>query len=280
MAKEPLSIKVFLPKGGPDQLRTAEISNWTGKLVASSRDELKELVDRPEVRQPGIYVLLGSDPDTGDATAYIGEAEVVSQRLKQHLGRDDWNQVVVLVSKDETLTKSHIKYLEGLLISRAIAAGRATVLNNQSSGAKLPEADQAEMDVFVKKALQVFPIIGVNVFKVPVKEDLKGTAKLKCTIKGLTAWGQRTPAGFVVFAGSQAVLEARPSGFRAKAQRHELVKKGVLKNNGDHLVFTKDYEFTSPSIAGRVIRGGATNGLKAWKTENGITLKELEGMSK
>jgi hypothetical protein len=42
------------------------------------------------------------------------------------------------------------------------------------------------------------------------------------------------------------------------------------------LVFTKDVEFSSPSAAAAVIHGGSANGLLAWKTQDGKTLKELE----
>ena len=39
---EPLSIKVFLAKGSSSSLRTAEISNWSGKAIACSRKELDD----------------------------------------------------------------------------------------------------------------------------------------------------------------------------------------------------------------------------------------------
>jgi len=42
------------------------------------------------------------------------------------------------------------------------------------------------------------------------------------------------------------------------------------------LVFTKDAEFSSPSAAAAVIHGGSANGLIAWKTENGTSLKQLD----
>jgi len=41
-------------------------------------------------------------------------------------------------------------------------------------------------------------------------------------------------------------------------------------------VFTKDVEFSSPSAAAAVIHGGHANGLTAWKTSKGTTLKEME----
>lgn len=50
----------------------------------------------------------------------------------------------------------------------------------------------------------------------------------------------------------------------------------MLVDNGDHYLFYKDYEFSSPSVAGTAVRGGATNGLTTWKYKAGISLKELE----
>ncbi len=46
-------------------------------------------------------------------------------------------------------------------------------------------------------------------------------------------------------------------------------------DKGDHLVFIKDMEFSSPSAAAAVIHGGHTNGLTAWKDAQGKTLKGL-----
>jgi hypothetical protein len=40
--------------------------------------------------------------------------------------------------------------------------------------------------------------------------------------------------------------------------------------------FTKDIEFSSPSAAAAVIHGGSANGLIAWRTEDGTSLKELD----
>ena len=58
------TIKLFIPRGDAKSLRTAEISNWTGKAVAAPRTELDELLAREEVNRAGIYILTGSDPVT------------------------------------------------------------------------------------------------------------------------------------------------------------------------------------------------------------------------
>lgn len=273
---EPLSIKIFLAKGSSSSLRTAEISNWSGKAIACSRNELDELAKRDEASRPGVYFLIGIDIDSDEPAAYVGEAEEVGKRLKQHLSKEFWNQVVAFLSKDENLTKAHIKYLEGKLIDIGLGAGKGIIQNNQSSGARLPESDQAEMDIFLAQILKLLPIMGTSLFSIPNDEKVSASQKLICKIKGLEAFGNRTDAGFIVYRGSQAVLEDRKSSVRVAKRRELLLEKGILKNNVDHLVFSKDYEFTSPSWAAAVVCGGATNGLTKWRTSDGIMLKKLE----
>jgi Domain of unknown function (DUF4357) len=83
----------------------------------------------------------------------------------------------------------------------------------------------------------------------------------------------------VVFQGSAAVLEQRPSAESypyVVAQRKQLIADGTLIEKQGFLVFTKDAEFSSPSAAAAVIHGGSANGLIAWKSEDGKSLKELD----
>ena len=92
------TIKLFLVHGRPNGLRTAELSNWSGKAVAAPRTEISELLKREELLSPGFYLLTGVDPDSGDRAIYIGEAENVANRLKGHASKDFWNAVTVFVS--------------------------------------------------------------------------------------------------------------------------------------------------------------------------------------
>ena len=101
------TIKLFLPRGDAKSLRTAEISNWTGKAIAAPRTELDELLQRDELGKAGIYILSGADPQSGSPRAYIGEAEIIRDRLKQHKNKEFWISAIVFVSKDENLTKAH-----------------------------------------------------------------------------------------------------------------------------------------------------------------------------
>ena len=134
----------------------------------------------------------------------------------------------------------------------------------------------AEMDVYLEKVYQLLPILGVDLFVSVDAAAFDEKVTLYCKIKGLTAKGKRTPNGFLVFKGSQAVLKHRPSSKWSKKRREELIEKSILVQEDDYYVFSKDIEFTSPSTAGAMVRGGATNGLTAWKTSDGKSLKVLE----
>lgn len=275
------TIKLFLVHGDPKRLRTAELSNWTGKAVAGPRSELDGLLDREEASKSGVYFLTGTDPETGSPALYVGEAECVRDRLKSHLGRDFWNHIVFFTSKDENLTKAHIRYLEGRLIDQGKNAGRVVVMNGQSSGSKLPESDRADMEIFLEKINQLLPVLGADAL-LPIGSTPLGAGErqqLVCEIKGLRASGRLTPTGFVVLKGSQAVLKERASARNypnTLTTRKKLIEDGVLVQEENHFTFTRDVEFTSPSAAATVIHGGSANGLLAWKNPDGKTLKDLE----
>ena len=281
------TIKLFLPYGDAKRFRTAEIKNWTVKALAAPRTDLDILLKREELSQTGVYLLIGFNSDTEKPKVYIGEAEVIKDRLKQHIDKEFWTQAIVFVSKDENLTKAHVKYLEGSLIDQVQEIGKAELENHQSSGARLPESDAEDMKVFLSKIHQLLPVLGTDLF-VPVLQQDSPTKEetLYCKIKGLVAEGKRTPNGFVIFKGSEVVPKHRKSTRKAlKEKRDKLIKEGVLeakKENGHKdtvmrcYFFTKNYEFSSPSLAAAIIHGGEANGLIAWKNDKGITLKDIE----
>ena len=277
------TIKLFLVYGDPKRLRTAELSNWSGKAVGAPRTELDELLARDEMLQSGVYILTGYDPASGSPLAYIGEAEVLKDRLKAHKSKEFWVQATAFISKDENLTKSHIRYLEGRLIEEAKTVGRYGLDNGQASGSRLPESDREDMEIFLGKVRQLLPVLGSELLTPVVSRQPEVEAsreQLVCTIKGIEARGEQTPNGFVIFKGSRAVFADRPS---AAVQhpfvvtlRQKLVADGTLVEESGSYLFTKDIEFTSPSAAAAVVHGGGANGLTAWKNRHGLTLKEMD----
>lgn len=273
------TIKIFLANGDAKRLRTAELSNWTGKAVAGPRSELEALLARDEAAKAGVYFLTGTDTESGRPAVYVGEAEVVRERLKNHLTKDFWNHAIFFISKDENLTKAHIRYLEGRLIVQAREAARTQVQNSQASGAKLPESDREDMEIFLEKIHQLLPVLGGDFLQMVIEPESQRQNELFCKVKGHEASGTPTPSGFIVFARSQAVLKERKSANKQPwigKMRQTLLEQGNLQQEGDKLVFCKDTEFMSASTAATVIHGGPSNGLELWKNKDGKTLKTLE----
>ncbi|MDP2621423.1 MAG: GIY-YIG nuclease family protein [Hyphomicrobiales bacterium] len=122
---KPHSINIFLLDGDPGGIRVAQISMSTIQAIAFRRNQLRRVREAfPEIERPGVYILIGTDDAEPDRLlSYIGESEGVGARLAFHnsneQGHDSksfWTDTVVLISKDENLTKSHARYVEACLI--------------------------------------------------------------------------------------------------------------------------------------------------------------------
>jgi hypothetical protein len=128
MAAVPFSIKIFLADGTPDGLRLVEKTNWTGMALCFARTGYVDVRSRDELARPGVYVLTGpSESERYRQRAYIGEADELHARLRQHVREKEfWTHAVAFTSKDDDLNKAHVRYLEAKLIEKAKAADRST----------------------------------------------------------------------------------------------------------------------------------------------------------
>lgn len=182
------------------------------------------------------------------------------------------------------LNKAHVQFLESKLIKQAKAAKRMPLDNaNQPSEPTLSEADVADMRVFLENMLGMLPVLGVHAFERPRERNIPGkTALLICQGKGVEAKGMETSQGFLVKAGSQAVLESVPSmkqHVRGMYDlRGDLIGSQVLSETDSYYRFTQDYVFSSPSTAAAVILGRSANGRIEWKDKQGQTLKSLQAL--
>jgi hypothetical protein len=286
------TIRIYLEDGSVSGLKHAEIVNWTGQAISCPRQHLKHLNDWAESKKPGCYFLYGVDDETGEPAVYIGEAENVYDRLLHHLANKDfWNEVVFFTSKDDNLTKSHVKFLEAELVTNAKRAGRQVLLNgNMPNVPSLPRSEQASMEEYLlnlKTLLGVLghktlePLVNVTSKKSIAEKETKSVSNdeidLFLNIKGLKAQAILNDEGLVVLEGSFAtklLRESLSNGY--KKLREKLIDSSVLIDNETNFVFTKNYLFTSPSQAAAILTGYAINGRNHWLTAQGITLKQLE----
>lgn len=281
------SIRLFLADGTPGGIITAEIMNWTGHVMVAPRSRLADLIKRPQAARTGIYFLTGSDPE-GALTplVYVGETDNVGKRLAQH-NKDEtkefWDRACVITSKDQNLTKAHVRYLESRLIAATTEAGRAKLVNGNEgvNGAMLPEADIADMEFFIEQVRIVLPVLGLEFLRerprLPMATALPpapGEAtsaepplfELSSRKHDLHAEARELDGDFVVLAGSLAQNKwIGASGHSYQTLHQQLLDGGLLMREGDgHLRFMTDYPFASPSAASAVVLGRQDNGRKSW----------------
>ncbi len=289
----PRSLHIFLLDGNSEGVRIAQIAMSTIQAIAFHRGELKRVkAEFAEIARPGVYLLLGSDLDDPDKRiAYIGESEDVAQRLMQHGGaasKDFWTDTIVLISKDENLTKSHARFAEARLIKAGKLNTRWTLKNGNETGeeGKLPLTERAVMEEFIEQAQTLVGVLGCDLFK-PLSGKLAASASPTASLaaakepatfffkgEGFDARAETSSTGgLIVLAGSIARAAETPTIPKgAKKLREQMLVDGVLKQDATGLVFTVDRQFDSPSMAAGVVRGASVNGREdAWRLANGMT---------
>jgi hypothetical protein len=271
------SISLFLIDGTADGIVAAELSNWTGKGYKIPRSRLKDLSNRQDLKKAGMYFLFGRDENDSEIV-YIGEAEEVYKRLIQHQDKDFWNEALIFISKDENLNKAHIKFLEFSLHQDATEAGRYKIFNtNTPNCPAISEAEQAVMTEFSENLQLLVGTLGYKLFEKLNKIKVsKHDQYFISAARGAQAAGILTSEGFVILKDSQVASSEVPSTPEAvKEKRKNLVESDITTN----WKFTKDYLFSSPSIAAAVVMGRSANGLVEWKNKAGTSIKENQPKS-
>lgn len=276
---KPQSILIFLPDGSPRSVKIAEITNRVVKAILIPRNKLEYIGQREEVRNVGLYFLFGESTERAKPMVYIGEAEECYTRLKQHnREKEFWNYALVIVSKINAFTKAHIKYLEHLSVATAKEVNRFDTENgNIPTKSFIPEYMEADLLDSFETIKILLSTLGFPVFDSIAKKANEKSKTFQLSAKNINAEGDLIDDGFVVFKGSEAKAKITPSCPEYLITlRKQLLANNILTQKGDHLIFTENYVFNSPSTAGGVIFGRSTNGWMAWKNKAGQTLDELK----
>lgn len=282
MKKFGKTIKLFLIDGEPNGRMTCELSNWTGKAYKIPRIMIKDSYSREDLKSPGIYLLFGENED-GKGIVYIGEAETIIERLKQHVSQKEfWSEVILFISKDENLNKAHIKYLESRLYEITKKVNYYELENNTiPSKSSISESEIAEMEEFIENIKLLTNTLGHRVFESLVNAETSKNKKSNSFFikgaRGANGIGIPSSKGFIVFKTSEIARNTVDSMQKSLINiRQKLIDNKIIIESEKGLVFDKDYEFSSPSTAAAIIMGRNANGLKEWKLKNGKTLKEFE----
>lgn len=292
------SIRIYLKEGSVTGIKLAEVVNLTIQALSSPRKKLAELNEFfwNEVNTQGVYFLIGTDDETGKSKVYIGEAENVWERLRSHaVNKDFWSEVILFTSKDDNITKSHIKYLESRLIEIAKGTERYVLENSNSpSLSSLPLSDRDAMEEFINNIKLLNGVLGHkflenqisakiennhiqgNLTDENVSNNKQDEIELNLNVKNIKATAIQTDEGIVVLEGSE-VTDNPSQNYGYKTLRDKLLNEGIItKNQSGKLVFAKKYLFDSPSAAAAVIVGYSINGRRTWKDYKGKSLSQVE----
>lgn len=279
---KPKALQMLVPEGNPNGMKILELPGWSGKCFVVPRQSLKELKNRSEIDQPGLYLLFGTDEVTSEELVYIGESENFYTRVVNHdLKKDFWNVVVIFTGG---LNRAFVKYLEYRATTMAHDAKRMVVQNKvQPQENTLSEFEKVTVEQYFENLQFVLTVLGYEVFE-KITESISDANIYYLKADGTDAKAQLLTDGSLnVLKGSLArIRETEAFWGWSKAARERFLTEGVLMDNKDGVsyVFTKDVLFNSPSAAAATATGRPINGWTAWKDEKGNTLDEnLRGVN-
>lgn len=170
------TIQLLLYDGTLNGVINIADSAWNpGEMYASPRNSINELVSLDKY---GVYLLLSDD------RVYVGQAQDLERRIKQHVtGKSWWERVVLLTTKDDSFTRTDIDYLESVLIGKANKAKSLDSDNkNKGNNPKVDKFRKVNLDQYLDEALFLMELIGITVFGADRKKRSAKSKKQIITI--------------------------------------------------------------------------------------------------
>lgn len=155
------SINLLLYEGNLNGVISIEDSKWnSGELYSAPRESILELLETDACNKYGVYLLLSAN------MVYVGQASDLAKRITQHIvGKEWWENVVILTTKDDSLNHSDIDYLETVLIEMAQRVNRLDCDNKKKgNNPKVDKFRKVYLTQYLKEALFLMQLIGINVF--------------------------------------------------------------------------------------------------------------------
>jgi len=268
------TINIFIPDSNPRSVKICDIQNSIVKAIFIPRNKLEYVTNREELKEPGIYFLFGKEDELIKSKVYIGEAENLLIRLKQHNQKKEfWNTAICFVSEKKNINKAHIKYLESYCCEQTKIINKYNLENgNSPTQSSLTERDQDFVLSFFDDLKILIATLGFPIFEETKKEEKD---LFFCKSQNSDASGEYSEDGMVVFEGSKANINTSSTiGQWAVNLRNNLIEQKIFQKEGDYYIFTENYTFNSPSAAAAVTLGRSANGWTSWKDKNGNTLDE------
>lgn len=155
------TINLLLYEGDLEGVISIEDSSWnSGELYSAPRNSVSELLKTDACKKYGVYLLLSEN------MVYVGQSSDLSKRIIQHtVGKDWWESVVILTTKDDGFNHADIDYLESILIKKAQKINRLDCDNkNKGNPPKVSKFQKVILDQYLDEALFLMQLIGISVF--------------------------------------------------------------------------------------------------------------------
>lgn len=285
MSATPKTIQIFLPGGDPRGIRVAEITTRIVQVIEVPRSLLQDFLKMPESEQVALYFLFGESEDGAEQKVYIGQTGDLRARLTKHnKEKEFWERALVLISRTNSLTQTHALFLEWYCLQATRKAGRYADENgNGGSKPHTPAPLEADCLEIFDTGHTLLATLGYPLFDPVAKSPAESRTDdiFYCKASGANGRGMYTQEGFVVLKGSVGRKENVPSiiGTAGERLRNRLLESGVMRPEGDTVVFERDHLFRSPSMAALALMGRSSNGWVDWKTKDGRTLDAVKRQS-
>jgi hypothetical protein len=282
----PKKITIFQMEDIENSPKTIDIHGSSLSVVYIPRIRLKEYMEKlNEFKHPGVYILK-SDSESGvfSEKVYIGEGEPLKDRISQHISNDknEFKECVIITStRENELTKAHIKNMESKLFEIAINCKNAEVDNtNRPTKSSISLADESYINDFIEQIKIILPLCGFNCF-IPttiITDNLIKDNIFTIIQKNIKAEMVIEQGNYIVLKGSRAKKDTT-SNFKYhhtyKELRDRLINNNILMLENDEYVFQENTVFTSSSAASTIVLGYPISGLEAWKNNQGEKLKNV-----
>lgn len=270
------ALQILVTNGNPNGLKIIELAGWLGKCFIVPRQNLKDLKNRIEVNQPGLYLLFGTDEETGEELVYIGESESFYSRIANHdANKSFWDTAVIFTGG---LNRAFVKYLEYRATMLAHEAERMNVQNKvQPQENTLSEFEKIVVDQYFEQVRFLLSTFKYELFE-KIIESISDQKIYSLKADGADAKAHLlTDGSLLVHKGSLARIRETVAFWGwSKSARERFIMDGTLIKHSNNVSYeyTKDVLFKSPSAAASTTTGRPINGWTAWRDDSGNTLDE------
>ncbi|MBR4043504.1 MAG: GIY-YIG nuclease family protein [Bacteroidaceae bacterium] len=206
MIAQAKTINLLLYDGNLNGVISIEDSSWNaGELYSAPRDSVNDLLETEACKKYGVYMLLSSD------TVYVGQSFDLAKRVTQHtVGKDWWESVVILTTKDDSLNHADIDYLESVLIDKAFNLNKLDCDNRKKGNPpKVDKFRKVYLGQYLQEALFLMQLIGITVFS---DTGTKPKGKKSSAVPQITTIDVKTKLAIGKRAKAEAIKFVKDSG--------------------------------------------------------------------